>query len=210
MGDDVSVAPEDTVAIQKSRLLPVNVPDGTQPCNVFGVHPSMALLKELYEAGDAAFIANIGSLIEPISSRAEYRAKSVRIPPSIGSHNTQTKQAQSVHAQHAGAKGVLGRIVDALTFQANAHKSQGYSVAGNQKMTQGKLSPIQIDKRTGLKRLQKFGQLGGSIMEMSGHQSQSVFADTFASQLESALETANRLGAVRDLSDCHFRKTATE
>ncbi len=129
VGEDVEV--EDTVAIEKDRLLPISVPAGTQPCNVFGVHPSLTFVKQLYEEGDASFIANIGSLIEPVPSRAEFRAKSVRIPPSIGSHNTQTKQAQSVHAQHAGAKGILGRMVDTLTFQAGPLKTQGYSIYGN-------------------------------------------------------------------------------
>jgi cullin-associated NEDD8-dissociated protein 1 len=183
VGEDVEV--EDTVAIEKHRLLPINVAAGTQPCNVFGVHPSLTLVKQLYEDGDASFVANIGSLVEPIPSIDEFRAKSVAIPPSIGSHSTQTKQAQSVHADHAGAKGVLGRM-----------KAQGYSIYGNEKATQGKVAPIQIDMNTGLKRLQQFGSYGPSIMNLTVPESQSVFADTFAAGLAAALVTANELGAI--------------
>ena len=54
------------VALAKADLRPIAVPNGTQPCATFGLHPRLQYMQELYNVGDAAFVANIGSLIEPI------------------------------------------------------------------------------------------------------------------------------------------------
>ena len=52
------------LAIPKDELHQVKVPEGTQPCDVMGIHPKMPILKQLYEEGDAAMVANMGGLIE--------------------------------------------------------------------------------------------------------------------------------------------------
>ncbi len=136
------------VALPKSQLLPLKVPDGTQPCDTFSVHGSLTVnttkirasiafppfdffsllriyvlshnkitmttpthttgnlslyisvpfsssitrqaVADAYDAGDAAFIANIGPLVEPISVQ-EYNDKSKRRPGSLFAHNLQTK-----------------------------------------------------------------------------------------------------------------------
>jgi uncharacterized protein (DUF1800 family) len=44
----------------KSDLLQISVPAGTQPCDTFGMHPSMKNAKAMYETGDALWIANMG------------------------------------------------------------------------------------------------------------------------------------------------------
>ena len=48
------------VALSKADLLPIDVPVNTQPCNKFGIHPSLSILKQQYDAGNASFIANMG------------------------------------------------------------------------------------------------------------------------------------------------------
>jgi hypothetical protein len=53
-------------AIAANQLLPITVPGNNQPCGTFGVHPAFSNLQSLYNSGDAAFIANVGSLIEPV------------------------------------------------------------------------------------------------------------------------------------------------
>ena len=78
-------------AISKSQLLQIDVPSGTQPCTKFGLHPELSTLKAAYDAGDAAFIANIGTLVEPIT-RADTHCKTPpckQLPPALFAHNTQ-------------------------------------------------------------------------------------------------------------------------
>ena len=45
--------------LTKPELLPIDVPSGTQPCETFGVHPSWKTVRQLYEDGDASFVANV-------------------------------------------------------------------------------------------------------------------------------------------------------
>ena len=47
-----------------------------------------------------------------------------RLPPALFAHNTQVKVAQSVHAQNNVAKGVLGRLVDAVSSQSPSYKAR--------------------------------------------------------------------------------------
>lgn len=50
-------------AIAHASLLPINASDSGQPCARFGLHPSMPFLQGSYEAGEAAFVANVGALV---------------------------------------------------------------------------------------------------------------------------------------------------
>jgi cullin-associated NEDD8-dissociated protein 1 len=43
-----------------SGLLQIDASGSNQPCNSFGLHPSLVNIHKLYKAGDAAFFANIG------------------------------------------------------------------------------------------------------------------------------------------------------
>ena len=45
-----------------------------------GVHPSLPTVQRLYADGDAAFLANVGTLVEPIS-KAEYLDKKLERAP---------------------------------------------------------------------------------------------------------------------------------
>ena len=124
------------MALPRHTLLPIAVPEGTQPCTTFGLHPLLAGLKQMYDDGNAMYIANIGNLIEPMT-KEQFRAKSRRIPSGLFGHNTQISQAQSVEAQNPGAKGVLARIADALTSQPDPYKTGTYSMSGNAPATRG-------------------------------------------------------------------------
>ena len=57
------------VALSKSSLLEIDVPANSQPCNKFGIHPSLSVLKTEYDAGNANFIANMGALVEPLTKQ---------------------------------------------------------------------------------------------------------------------------------------------
>ena len=116
------------VAISHKGMINIAAQSGhSQPCDTFGVHASLPLLADLYKQGEAAFVANIGNLVEPVT-RSSFEDGSAQLPPQIGAHNTQTKAAQNLHAQDASSKGVLGRMLDALSKQA--FNTGGFSVTG--------------------------------------------------------------------------------
>jgi uncharacterized protein (DUF1501 family) len=65
------------LALSEASLLPIN-PLNT-PGRSFGLHPQMPQLQALFENGNAAFVANVGTLIEPVTL-AEYQANSKPLP----------------------------------------------------------------------------------------------------------------------------------
>ena len=67
--------------------------------------------------------------------RAEFEAKSKKLPPSLFAHNIMQRSLHTVHAQKATAKGILGRALDALQSQQDGPYRFGlYSTAGFAKM----------------------------------------------------------------------------
>ena len=52
------------------------------------LHPSMTDIKNLYTAGHASFVGNMGTLVKPIT-KADYNANSANRPPQLFSHSDQ-------------------------------------------------------------------------------------------------------------------------
>ena len=198
------------VALPFADLLPVSARVGTQAhsvCSTYGVHPQLPILKALYDDSQAAFLANVGTLVEPMT-KAEYMDKSKRRPPSLFAHNTQVKVTQSVHAQDNLAKGVLGRIVEALESPGGSsavdaapppsppsppYKTGAYSLAGIAKILDGD-SPPNILNKDGVVRYTQNAKLGAAVAAINEKTLDSVFAETFATSLTGSIESAERLG----------------
>ena len=86
-----------------------------QNCSTFGIHSSLSFLHTLYARGDAAFISNVGALVEPTTMQT-HRSRQAQRRYNIGSHSDQTSAAQTLKCQDrdASAKGFGGRIGDSL------------------------------------------------------------------------------------------------
>jgi uncharacterized protein (DUF1501 family) len=100
------------LAIQNSDLLSITPdnPDGAS----YGFHPSALALRDLFEAGDLAVVANIGPLIEPTTKDA-YLSQSVALPPQLFSHNDQQDQWHSLKGKLPLSTGWAGRIADLMS-----------------------------------------------------------------------------------------------
>ncbi|MEO5714696.1 MAG: DUF1501 domain-containing protein [Luteolibacter sp.] len=88
-------------------------PDNT-PGRVFGVHPSMPKLAARFEAGDAAFVANVGTLIEPVQNRAQVIAASKHLPLGLYSHSDQIEQWQTSVPHSRSGIGWAGKMMDLI------------------------------------------------------------------------------------------------
>mmetsp|Transcript_102655 Transcript_102655/g.294143 ORF Transcript_102655/g.294143 Transcript_102655/m.294143 type:complete len:2583 (-) Transcript_102655:1307-9055(-) len=102
------------VALDRDEVHEIDAGNPNQPCKTFGIHGELEVIKDLYDDGDAIFLANIGALVEPLTLD-EWDEGSKQLPQGLFAHNTQTVLAQTVHAGSAGAKGMLGRIVDSIS-----------------------------------------------------------------------------------------------
>jgi len=85
--------------------------------SVYGLHPNMPELATLFNAGHAAIVANVGTLVGP-TTQAEFIAGTSALPPQLFSHSDQTAYWQSSPPSNAPVTGWGGRIAD-LVASAN-------------------------------------------------------------------------------------------
>jgi uncharacterized protein (DUF1501 family) len=117
------------LAIAQATLLPITplVSDGAQ----YGVHPSMPGLQALFEQGSAAFVANVGPLLVP-TTKAQYQARSVPLPPQLFSHNDQQDQWHGLRGRALLDTGWAGRMADLIRVNvANQQLATNVSLNGN-------------------------------------------------------------------------------
>lgn len=101
------------------------LPNGMQ----LALSPSMTGLKSLFDQGRMAVQLNVGPLIVP-TTVAEYKAKSVPLPPKLFSHNDQVSVWQSTRPE-GSINGWGGRIGDLFLGSNGASALTCMSVTGN-------------------------------------------------------------------------------
>ena len=186
------------VAIPQAQLLAVNDTGGRQSCSTFGVHPKLHAVRSLFADGDAAFFANIGALAEPLT-KAEFRAKTKKLPNSLFAHNAQQTTAANLHADSRTAKGVLGRMSHVLATVGGRFKVGQYSIAGNQKILEGDGEVARIvGRRNGIEQFRYYAEVGRRMANLSSVRAESVYAETYANLLERAFEESEGLGSILD------------
>lgn len=104
----------------------------------FGLHPGMPGIQEIYQEGKLAFLANVGTLVEPLANKSEFESGLKKVPLGIYSHSDQIMQWQTSVPQSRDAVGLGGRIADLLNAQnANAGVSMNISLAGKNVFQRG-------------------------------------------------------------------------
>ena len=109
------------------RLLPVTS-SGQGAGRSFGMPQELAPLRDLYEAGRMAWVANVGPLERPIT-KAEYLAGR-DVPAKLFSHNDQASNWQSLSPEGA-TSGWGGRMGDLLMSANQYPVFTAVSAAGN-------------------------------------------------------------------------------
>jgi uncharacterized protein (DUF1501 family) len=96
----------------------------------YGLHPQLGPLRDLYNQGKLAFVANVGTLVKPIT-KAEYQ-QSWLVPLNLFSHSDQQQQWQMASTPGAPHNGWAGRAADIVTaLNAPSTFPVGVSTAGN-------------------------------------------------------------------------------
>jgi uncharacterized protein (DUF1501 family) len=99
------------LALDSASLL--TLPGTTPAGRSYGVHPGMPELQALFGAGEAAMIANVGTLLEAVDAAA-IEAGTVRLPLGLFSHSDQINQWQTAVPDARIAQGWGGRIADLM------------------------------------------------------------------------------------------------
>ena len=99
------------LALPQSSLL--LLPGTTGNGRHYGLHPGMPGLHSLFANGDAALVANVGTLVEAFDAAAA-AAGTARLPLGLYSHADQINQWQTAVPDARIAKGWGGRIADLM------------------------------------------------------------------------------------------------
>ncbi|MDB6070870.1 MAG: hypothetical protein JWL81_2041 [Verrucomicrobiales bacterium] len=105
-------ASRSVLALPQHQLLQIH-PDNT-PGRNFGVHYRLPTLASLFDSGDAAFVANVGTLVEPVLNRTQVAQNARRLPLGLYSHSDQIEQWQTSVPQSRNGIGFAGRMADLL------------------------------------------------------------------------------------------------
>ena len=126
---NVYAASRQNMSVPQADLLAINplTPDGAD----YGLHPMMGDVQALFESSRAAFIANVGPLIEP-TTKQQYQDQSVVLPPQLFSHNDQEAQWFSLRGVNQSRTGWAGRIADLIQQNvADQQMATNVSLFGN-------------------------------------------------------------------------------
>lgn len=103
-------ATRSNLALTPAQLIDIN-PIGLPN---FAVHSGMPEVASLFQNGNAAFIANIGTLIEPVQNRTQITQLAKQLPLGLYSHSDQIEQWQTSVPHSRSGIGWAGRTADLL------------------------------------------------------------------------------------------------
>ena len=116
------------LALPEASLLPLA--PKTSDGRTWGLHPSVGELNTLFGSGKLALLANAGTLVYP-TSKAQYTARNVPLPPQLFSHSDQQVQWQHSVPDKPTSTGWGGRVADLVNaFNTSDQISMSISIAG--------------------------------------------------------------------------------
>jgi uncharacterized protein (DUF1501 family) len=122
------------LALAQNTLLPVTAKTGKVP---YGLHPQLPGLQALFSGGQAAVLANVGTLAQPLT-QAQYQQGGATLPVNLFSHSDQQGQMQTADFSGFSPSGWGGRAADKLqSLNAGAQYPPITSVAGGAIMCLG-------------------------------------------------------------------------
>jgi uncharacterized protein (DUF1501 family) len=129
----------------------------------FAMAPELAPLKPHFDAARLGWLLNVGTLMEP-TSKAQYRARSVPLPPKLFSHNDQQSVWQSSEAE-GSTRGWGGALGD-LMLEANPGASATFTcvnAGGNAVFLAGQQAlPYQVGNDGAVRIRALDARIGGS------------------------------------------------
>jgi uncharacterized protein (DUF1501 family) len=115
------------LALPQNTLLPITAKTGNVP---YGLHPNATGLQGLFNSGQMALVANVGTLAQPLT-RAQFQANTGTIPINLFSHSDQQGQWQTAQFDGFSPTGWAGRTADVLqSLNTGAQYPPVTSVAG--------------------------------------------------------------------------------
>jgi uncharacterized protein (DUF1501 family) len=152
------------LALPLAQLLPLQEAGGLLR---YGFHPSLAGLQGLWTAGNLAVVANVGTLVQPLT-KAQYLSNSTQKPATLFSHIDQQHEWQTANASTSSSTGWGGRLSDQLNaLNANASVPPMISTGGNNLFVTGAASQALVIPTSGSFGLSGFSSSGADAARRS-------------------------------------------
>ena len=152
-----------SLAIDKASLLPLSPLDALPNGLTLGLHPAMAGVQQLFAAGRAALIANVGPLIRP-TTKAQYQTPGWELPPQLFSHNDQQDQWHTLRGKALLKSGWCGRVADVLGSQTLSQQLPlNVSLAGQTLFQAGNVATPYVMGANGATTFSGFGTSGVTL-----------------------------------------------
>lgn len=194
---DSYVAARSGLARARSAVLDISPEGGFGGPASFGFAPELSRLRDLFSAGDAAVVANVGTLLAPLD-KSGYSAVANR-PPQLFSHNDQQSFWQA-GAPEGASTGWGGRIADfVLDHNGDDSLFTSISTFGNAVMMSGQDAvQYQVSGR-GVTSLREdvftSPSLGGGLRSVMSAQGPRLFQRAYSATAKRGLQAADQLSA---------------
>jgi uncharacterized protein (DUF1501 family) len=193
---------------------PNPIPAGTSASvRTFALHPMLGPLKTLFDANRLAVVANVGTLIRPIT-KAQFQARTVAFPSNLFSHNDQqsTWQAGASEGAQVGWGGRFGDLFAGLNGSNSLFTA--ISTAGNAVFLSGQ-SVVQYQMSTAAQPALVIN--GGTATTLFGSsvapsRVRSLIQDTTAASLfaaDYATVTSRSVGAATTINSAFTQSAVT-
>ena len=182
------------LAIPQNDLLPIN--PNTTDGRDYGLHPSMTGLQNLFQQGNAAFVNNVGTLVERVT-KAEIENDTAKLPLGLRSHIDQAAHWQTAFPQERVSTGWGGKMADILkSMNTNDEVSMNISLGGNNIFQRGEeVSEFAINNEGGVSvfgygGLDPFTSLmTADISSMNNKLYEDVFKDSYKGVLKRSIDS---------------------
>jgi uncharacterized protein (DUF1501 family) len=199
-----------SLAVDQAALLPIPQAGALPGDPTYGMHPSMTGLRDLFQTGRAAVLANIGPLLRP-TTKAQYQTATTTghaLPPQLFSHNDQQDQWHSLRGSAILRSGWGGRVADVLNAQTGSQQlSLNVSLAGQTYFQAGEVARPYVMGATGATTFSGFATTGTGLARRNafdavlnasrGSTSNTVYERGFATVQQRAVQFSDRVnGAI--------------
>lgn len=182
------------LAVPLEQILPINpeITDGRD----FGLHPSMTGLKNIFESGKAAFVSNVGTLVEPVT-KPGLEMGNVKVPLGLLSHSDQVMHWQTAYPQDRTTTGWGGKMADILkSMNEDVGVSMNISLGGNNVFQRGEdVTEYAINANGGVSIVgfdfdePFFNLMKEDVTDMMSQNYEDIFRDSYNGVLKRSVES---------------------
>jgi uncharacterized protein (DUF1501 family) len=182
------------LAVPQDQILPINpeITDGRD----FGLHPSLTGLRDIFESGNAAFVSNVGTLVEPVT-KTGIQTGVGKLPLGLLSHSDQIMHWQTAYPQDRTTTGWGGKMADMLkSMNEDTGVSMNISLGGNNVFQRGEdVTEYAINASGGVSIVGYdfdepfFNLMKEDVTDMMSQNYEDIFRDSYNGVLKRSVES---------------------